>query len=761
MALRRVIIDSDDDLDDFPSLRSILRNSTVPSNAPSQTAQPAKWQAKRIITTTKPYKVEIGSSTSAPNTTIRRRKLGRINDDASLLRLQGTSNNNTLKGELNSPKLEMINLPQSSSPGLSRSKPRIELRARKTRRMSEISADDKGELSTEDATVLQDVSLDEYFGEYGAEKARAGAAINADRNGEHGDEPTGDQNVNEDSDGYSNHKGQHCRLGEGQKDDSQGEAEPTDRGQDTDSDSETSEFRDSSWSSDSSSGSLGDFFPIARTKRLANTKLQMPEEHKKRAYPTPQSQTTADTYTDDGSTIFFSAEESFSNVGPDLNASKTSLYPFKTDTAPRKLPTGSVLRPTTDERPKTPPLGHPKNSKVERLQSPSKKLPRIPQTPHQPNTDDFWNQTVTDKWNMEHSPRKLLFDPDQTKMNNQAPNGTRNAGPSTHFFPFSKRGATATKRGKDAKKLFQKNKHGMAEKFFAELDNVITGGQLNQLAASTGGVQIEWTNKLNTTAGRANWRRETLRPKVAPVVDIEDGSTTSVVSTDIATCVKHHVSIELAEKVIDDERRLYNVIAHEFCHLANFMISGITGNPHGKEFKLWAEKCSRHFGDRGIQITTKHTYEIDFKYAWTCEECSTEFKRHSKSIHPERHRCGACKGVLKQTKPVPRRTGMKDESRVGADGNVLIRGPSEYQQFMKEHMAIVRREHPNSPQKVIMTLVADKWSKAKAHKVASHSRPTADAPDNEAVAGVDVAGVDGTEAHVDHLGRALVDLTLR
>ena len=35
------------------------------------------------------------------------------------------------------------------------------------------------------------------------------------------------------------------------------------------------------------------------------------------------------------------------------------------------------------------------------------------------------------------------------------------------------------------------------------------------------------------------------------------------------------------------QERLLNVIAHEYCHLANFMISGIKDNPHGKEFKEW------------------------------------------------------------------------------------------------------------------------------------------------------------------------------
>lgn len=172
---------------------------------------------------------------------------------------------------------------------------------------------------------------------------------------------------------------------------------------------------------------------------------------------------------------------------------------------------------------------------------------------------------------------------------------------------------------------------------------------------------------------------------------------------------KHHASIELAEKVIDDEHRLLNVIAHEFCHLANFMVSGITNNPHGKEFKAWAAQCSRAFGDRGIEVTTKHSYEIDFKYVWQCEGCGMEYKRHSKSINPERHRCGGCKGLLKQTKPVPR------GSAKTAEGTAK-KAPNEYQLFMKEEMKRVREQNPGSPQKDIMRLVAGKWA-AKQGKV--------------------------------------------
>lgn len=123
------------------------------------------------------------------------------------------------------------------------------------------------------------------------------------------------------------------------------------------------------------------------------------------------------------------------------------------------------------------------------------------------------------------------------------------------------------------KKAWDLRKQQIAQDFLDELDTTIVSGRLAELAASTGGVKIVWNKKLNSTAGRANWRREKIKD-VKP-----DGSST--------TWYKHSAHIELAEKVIDDETKLINVVAHEFCHLCNFMINRIKDNPHGKEFKEW------------------------------------------------------------------------------------------------------------------------------------------------------------------------------
>lgn len=350
-------------------------------------------------------------------------------------------------------------------------------------------------------------------------------------------------------------------------------------------------------------------------------------------------------------------------------------------------------------------------SRPKGLASPSKSISRIPATPHHPHTDTFWDQEFIDEWNDEHSPKKQLFPP-----------SAANRSPSKKSSSAKKGQPTQAAILKANKKAFAQSKHELADKFLVELDERITNNGLSELSASTGGIRIEWTNKLHTTAGRANWKRETIKQR-------KDGET-------LPSRYRHHASIELSTKVIDDENRLLNVIAHEFCHLANFMISGITTNPHGKEFKGWAAKVTAVFGDRNIDVTTKHSYDIDFKYIWECTMCGLEFKRHSKSINPERHRCGACKSLLKQTKPAPRATQTKE---------------SDYQRFMKEQMRLIKEENPGSPQKDIMRTVASRWSQRQ-------KAATIESGEGESIASSSQSS--SSNAKVEGVTKTLGDLTI-
>ncbi|KAG6090192.1 hypothetical protein E4U30_008215 [Claviceps sp. LM220 group G6] len=244
-------------------------------------------------------------------------------------------------------------------------------------------------------------------------------------------------------------------------------------------------------------------------------------------------------------------------------------------------------------------------------------------------------------------------------------------------------------RARLSRENFQEMKQSLASAFLFELDEELTDGRIAELSRTTGGVNLTWTKSLNTTAGRANWRRETVR---------EEQSDRKVLHSFI-----HYASIDLAEKIIDSELKLLNVLAHEFCHLATFMISGILKKPHGKEFKTWASKCSVAFGERGIHVTTKHSYEIDFKYVWQCDSCHLEYKRHSKSIDIQRQRCGSCKGQLEQISPTPR--GKRNSND----------GPSQssYQLFVKEQMQLLKKANSNFLQQDLLKIIAKAWAAKK------------------------------------------------
>lgn len=186
----------------------------------------------------------------------------------------------------------------------------------------------------------------------------------------------------------------------------------------------------------------------------------------------------------------------------------------------------------------TTPPATPSKSK---LQSP-KKQHRIPPSPHRPSIDAFWSQDVINDWNDEYSPRKTpksgraraiysVIDEDDEEL---SPSTSPRKSP---LKPPVKRDRKAL----EAKKAFNEKKHGLARAFLQELDDVVADGQIALLAASTGGVHLIWSKKLNSTAGRANWRQEVVRP---------NGSNEPLPSK-----YRHHASIELAEKVIDNESK--------------------------------------------------------------------------------------------------------------------------------------------------------------------------------------------------------------
>lgn len=309
-----------------------------------------------------------------------------------------------------------------------------------------------------------------------------------------------------------------------------------------------------------------------------------------------------------------------------------------------------------------------------RLKSPTKEKHRIPASPHRPSIDAFWSQDVINEWNDQYSPKKeqspfrrrmmMLLEENEEDVEDKEdslnPSPKKGGASPSKISPTKARAAAAEAKKALArkKKEFDERKVALAENFLKELDDKVTGGEVQKLAEATGGVKIVWSKKLNSTAGRANWKREVIRSKTTtPPTGADDTITTTTQTS------RHHATIELAEKVIDSNDRLINTLAHEYCHLTNFMISNVRNNPHGASFKEWARKCTVAFADHPvygggkIQVTTKHSYVISYKYLWCCEGCGLEYGRHSKSIDPVKVRCGRCKGSLRQVRPKPRKAG--------------------------------------------------------------------------------------------------------
>lgn len=353
-------------------------------------------------------------------------------------------------------------------------------------------------------------------------------------------------------------------------------------------------------------------------------------------------------------------------------------------------------RQGTSERPATPPQqSAPALTPKGKLTSPSKSIVRIPSPHLRPSMDAFWDAETISNWNDQYSPKKEWKSPRKLKLR-------ADELPTSPTCSPRKSPAKRTKAEIQAKKDWESRKHRIAEVFLRDLDQTVAEGRVQELAASTGGVRFVWSKTLKSTAGRANWKHETTKTR-------QGGGT-------VTATHKHHASIELAEKVIDDESRLLNVIAHEFCHLCNFMISGIKTNPHGREFKEWGRKCTAAFRDRGVEVTTKHTYEIDYKYIWKCsnEDCGVEFKRHSKSIDPKRHTCGSCRNHLIQIKPVPRKPKASSSDQAF--------GTTGYAAYVKAHFNGVKSSlPPGTSHKEVMEAMATRYRTDKAQAASSTS----------------------------------------
>ncbi len=208
-------------------------------------------------------------------------------------------------------------------------------------------------------------------------------------------------------------------------------------------------------------------------------------------------------------------------------------------------------------------------------------------------------------------------------------------------------------------KNFSKTRVDMASQTFAEFNQLAFAGQLSS-------VKVEWSKKLNTTAG---------------ITRMKGKLGSQHANTRVAT-------IELATKVIDNEEQLRSTLLHEMCHAAAWLVDGVHKPPHGKVFKQWASKSMRKIKD--VKVTTTHDYEIKYKYQWACTnaKCNVIIKRHSRSVDPTKHCCGKCKNKLIEIE-VP---GKGEDVSNNAFTPKKQRPPTEFALFVKKHSASIREK---------------------------------------------------------------------
>lgn len=211
-----------------------------------------------------------------------------------------------------------------------------------------------------------------------------------------------------------------------------------------------------------------------------------------------------------------------------------------------------------------------------------------------------------------------------------------------------------------SKKEWTSRREVIANQLFAELDVKVFD---SRLGANGAGAYVEWNNRLLTTAGTAHKSR---------------------------SATGYSYKIKLSDKVCTGESQIASTLAHEMCHLACWIISDEHKSPHGRVFKSWSAKVTRL---TGIEVATKHSYEIEYRYEWECSNavCGKVYRRHSKSIDPTRQVCGSCKGRL-----VPR----------------FQTTTSPFQVYLKNNMALAKSALPSASHGDVMRALSKRWADA-------------------------------------------------
>ena len=137
---------------------------------------------------------------------------------------------------------------------------------------------------------------------------------------------------------------------------------------------------------------------------------------------------------------------------------------------------------------------------------------RYPSLPHKESSSKFWDKQDHYTWIDKNTPLK------------PPPKSPSKASSTSTITDFKK-----------AKEAFIQAREQIALDLLREIDDKVMGGKLSASTTTTGGVKLEWSTRLRTAAGRANWTRVKSRPLADEIKD------------------QHNLKIELSTKIITTE----------------------------------------------------------------------------------------------------------------------------------------------------------------------------------------------------------------
>lgn len=148
-------------------------------------------------------------------------------------------------------------------------------------------------------------------------------------------------------------------------------------------------------------------------------------------------------------------------------------------------------------------------------------------------------------------------------------------------------------------------------------------------------IPIEWSRRLTSSAGMFVSR---VGPRAHPDAPSESRSQARLI----------RLSTPLLQRRSDwSEGALISTLAHEMIHQWQFDVLKRRPN-HGPDFCRKMAELNRD----GLGITIRHAMQDAVralaKYVWRCRRCGRSYERQRRTIRPGRHRCGACRGPLRE-----------------------------------------------------------------------------------------------------------------